>query len=89
MSTKSKVKAEVQQEEPTLFVDGMNFPIKDLPADLQELISIFQQWEVQLKTQKVESFKTEAAIRAVSSEIQTRIKALNATKEASVANDSA
>lgn len=68
------------QDVPMLNVDGVNFPISSLPEDIKDLISIYQNWEVELKNQRVEVFKLEAAIRGVSTEIQSRVRALAVSK---------
>jgi hypothetical protein len=75
---------------PMLTVDGNNYPINALPGDVQELIAAYQGWEKELNTQKLEVFKTEAAMRAVSAEIQNRVRqmadaAATAKEEAAVA----
>lgn len=73
-----------QQEIPMVTVDGVNFPIHNLPEDIKELLEVYQGWEAELKTQKVAIFKTEAAIRAVGSEIQTRVRNMAAAAKASM-----
>lgn len=59
---------------PSLMVDGNNYPISQLPSDVQELINCYQSWERELNEQKLSVFKTEAAMRAVSAEIQNRVR---------------
>lgn len=74
---------------PMLNVDGQNHVIADLPPDIQELISYYQTWEGTLKSQRLEAFKTEAAMRSLTNEITTRVKMMVASKAAKEAADAA
>lgn len=74
------------QDIPTLTVDGTNFPVHGLPEDIRELISVYQECETTLGQQKKEAFKTEAAMRAISSEIQTRVRSMIAMRAAEEAD---
>jgi len=64
----------IPQDIPMLTVDGQNHAIPSLPADIQELIGYYQSWEGTLKQQRIDAFKTEAAMRSLSSEITNRVK---------------
>ena len=56
-------------------VDDQNYPLADLPGDVQELVTIYQRWETALAEQRLEVFKSEAALRGLSTEIQSRVRA--------------
>jgi predicted nucleic acid-binding Zn-ribbon protein len=57
-----------------IVVDGVEYPIKDLPKDIQDLFDMFHEWSVELQAAKRLVFKNEAAIRAISAEIEARIR---------------
>lgn len=65
-----------------LEVDGNKYPVNSLPGDIQEMIATYQTWEQELNQQRLDTFKTEAAMRAVSAEIQSRIRVMVANAAA-------
>jgi len=64
---------EVVQEQRTINANGATYIISELPQETQELIAIFEVWNKDMILAKQEVFKFEAAIRAVSTEIEGRI----------------
>jgi hypothetical protein len=74
---------------PMLTVDDQNHVIAELPKDIQELISYYQSWDQALKTQRIEAYKTEAAMRHLSGEITTRVKLMVADRAGKEAADAA
>lgn len=62
------------QNELSITVDGAQWPISKLPSHIQQVFYIYQEWNNQLDTQRKEVFKLESAIRAVSAEIEARIR---------------
>lgn len=68
-----------EQQTPVLSLNGKNYPIDELPADIQNLLDIYGIWENELKMAKVEVFKLEAAIKGVSFEIEHRIQQFEST----------
>jgi hypothetical protein len=69
--------------EPTqvLAIGGKEYPVADLPGDVQNLLGIYAIWEGELKTAKIEVFKLEAAIKGLSSEIEVRLKQHESTPQ--------
>ena len=65
---------ETELNSKTLTINGKEYSILMLPADVQHLLSIYAKWENELKTAKVEVFKLEAAIKGLSMEIDTRVR---------------
>jgi hypothetical protein len=79
MSRKAPVaKTEAQAAEPSINVNGKSYPITSLPADIRDLIAVYQVWENELLVQRREVFKLEGAIRSVSTELETRFKNIEA-----------
>jgi predicted nucleic acid-binding Zn-ribbon protein len=62
------------QNELSITVDGASWPVSQLPAHIQQVFYIYQEWNTQLDTQRKEVFKLESAIRAISAEIEARIR---------------
>lgn len=58
---------------PALAINGKEYPIDQLPGDIQNLLNIYSKWETELKAAKVEVFKLEAAIKGITVEIETRV----------------
>lgn len=63
-------------EIPVLSIKGKDFPVPQLPQDIQNLIKIYEKWQLELADKKLEVFKQEAAIRGIEVEIETRITKL-------------
>lgn len=61
-------------ENLNIVVDGVEHLVKDLPPDIQALFITFQEWTQELVAAKKLVFKNEAAIRAISAEIEARIR---------------
>ena len=64
-------------ESPMITSNGESYFIDTLPADLQRLVHLYQRWENELHEQQIEVFKTEAAIRGLSAELESRFKELS------------
>lgn len=58
----------------TITIDDIQYNTTDLAIDVQELIGIHQVWSTEKDKIKLEDFKLEAAMKAVSEEIQARIR---------------
>lgn len=63
-------------EIPVLSIKGRDYPVHELPQDIQNLITIYQKWQMELEEKKLEVFKQEAAIRGIETEIELRITKL-------------
>ena len=63
-------------QEPSITVNGNTYSMTNLPPEIKELIAIYQAWDVELIAQRREVFKLEAALRALSGEIELRFKNL-------------
>lgn len=59
-----------------LTINGKEYVIQNLPAEVQEMIRIYQTWEQELVKQRLEVFKLEAAMKGVGFEIEHRLAAL-------------
>lgn len=59
--------------EPMLELDGEFFPIKDLPAEISELLGLFTGWDIEKASAIREVQKLDAALKSVSQEIATRM----------------
>lgn len=55
-------------------VDGVTYPVANLPPDIQNLFNVYQQWNSELSEAKLEVFKLEAAIRSLTAEVEARIR---------------
>jgi hypothetical protein len=87
MSRKAKTEAQapIAAAEPSINVNGKSYPIASLPADIRDLIAVYQVWENELLVQRREVFKLEGAIRSVSTELETRFKNVEAQAAATSA----
>lgn len=63
-----------QPNDLRITVDGVQYPVTNLPADIQQIFYIYQEWDQDLTGARKEVFKLESAIRAVSAEIEARIR---------------
>lgn len=63
-------------EVPVLSIKGQDYPVAELPQDIQKLIKIYEKWQLELSDKKLEVFKQEAAIRGIEMEIELRISNL-------------
>lgn len=52
-----------------------NYVLSELSKDIQDLVSIYKRWEIELSDRKIEVFKIEAALKSVGKEIEVRIEA--------------
>jgi hypothetical protein len=68
MHSKSK-----DPNEQVLEIDGKFFPIKDLPANVTELLKLFTIWEEEKAVAVREVQKVDAALKSVSQEIASRM----------------
>lgn len=55
-------------------IGDKKYPLSSLPKEIQDLISVYRRWEMELSDQKVEVFKLEAALKSVGKEINLRIE---------------
>lgn len=69
------------KEVPVLTVNGKDYPLDSLPADIKNLIDVYGRWQGELKEAKIEVFKLEAAVRGVESEIELRIRQIESTPQ--------
>lgn len=67
------------QEEVIITVNNKNYPISSLPTEIKDLIAVYQLWENEIVVQRREVFKSEAAMRALSGEIEARLKVVEAS----------
>jgi hypothetical protein len=59
-----------------MVIDGVELAVDELPADVRELITIYERWSTEeLVKAKIEVFKLEAAVAQISTEIQKRVVA--------------
>lgn len=72
-------------QEPTVTVNGKTYQVNALPPELRDMLAVYQLWETELATARREVFKTEAAIRALTGELEGRFKALEDAAAAMVA----
>jgi hypothetical protein len=70
-----------ENEVPVLTLNGKEYPLDSLPADIKNLIEVYGRWQGELKEQRIEVFKLEAAIRGVESEIELRIRQIESTPQ--------
>lgn len=61
--------------ETVISIKDKQYVMSKLPKEVQDLISVYKLWESELTSQKVEVFKTEAALKSVSKEIEIRMEA--------------
>jgi hypothetical protein len=73
-----------QQE--MLNINGKSYVMSALPPEIHEYVNIYRQWETQHAVEKMAAFKTEAALKAVSTEIQNRLNAYEAAALQAVAD---
>lgn len=76
----------MSEEVKTITIDGVAYEIDKLSDKVKALITIYSEWGVELKTQRMVVAKSEAALRDLSREIITTIKAED---QPAAANDSA
>jgi hypothetical protein len=62
------------QNELSITVDGAAWPVSRLPVHVQQVFQIYQEWNTELDASRKETFKLESAIRAISAEIEARIR---------------
>ena len=63
-----------QVQEQLINVNGKAYPMNALPQEIKDLVNVYQVWEAELGNQRREVFKTEAALRALGSELELRFK---------------
>ena len=79
----------VAVEEQFMNLNGKQYPLSQLPPDIRDLINIHQSWEKELVEQRVAVFKTEAAIKALATEVAARTEKLEADIAAAKAAEEA
>ena len=62
--------------EKILKIGEMTSPLSEVPQDVSNLIEIYKKWEQDCQTQRLEVYKTEAAMRGLTVEIETRLQGL-------------
>lgn len=62
-----------QHDEPSITYRGKNLELSKLPKPIQDLFGVRDRWSTELANNKVETFKLEAAIRGLDSEIDHRL----------------
>lgn len=58
----------------TIFIDGQEYDLSMFSQQVQRLTQIIVIWEKQLQDQRLETAKTEAALRAANKELTEYIK---------------
>ena len=58
----------------TIMINDVPYKLGDLPIDIQDLLTIRNVWETELKSKRIEVFKHEAAIRGLDGELEIRFK---------------
>ena len=71
--------------EATITFNDKVYVISALPQEVQELINIHQSWNIELGEQRREVFKTEAALRGLLIELDTRFKVIDIDAAAATA----
>jgi len=72
-------------QKPTVTFNDKAYDLESLPQDVKDLISVHQMWNTELVEQRRNVFKTEAAMRSVLNELETRFKQVDADAAAPVA----
>ena len=62
--------------EKILKIGEMTIPLSEVPEDVLNLIEIYKKWEQDCQTQRLEMYKTEAAMRGLTVEIEIRLKGI-------------
>lgn len=62
-------------------IKGSTYPLESLPKEIQDLVSVYKRWEVELSNTKVEVFKLEAALKRVGQEIEIRVESIVGAKK--------
>lgn len=70
------------QDNPVLEINGQFIPIKDLPKDVTELLSLFTAWEAEKAAAVREVQKLDAAMKSVSQEVAARVAVWQARQAA-------
>lgn len=63
-----------QEKKRAVEIDGKSYLVESLSPDVQRYIKLYEDWSDQLRVAEEEKFKLEAAIRALTIEIKTRIE---------------
>jgi hypothetical protein len=61
-------------QKPTVTFNDKVYDLEGLPQEVKDLINIHQMWNTELVEQRRNVFKTEAAMRSVLNELETRFK---------------
>jgi len=73
-----------EMQKPTVTFNDKAYDLESLPQDIKDLINIHQTWNTELVDQRRSVFKTEAAMRSVLNELETRFKQVDAEAAAPV-----
>lgn len=76
MTAKKKAVAAPVQDQPNLIIEDKSYPIASLPKEVQEMLSLYQRWGQEKVEAQIEVNKCDAAQRALSAEIATRVRAI-------------
>lgn len=69
-----------QQQISKITIDGVEYEVDKLSQKTRSLLVVHQDWSAELRTQRLDVAKTEAALRDLSREIITAVKSDSDTK---------
>jgi len=76
-------------QKPTVTFNDKAYDLESLPQDIKDLIAVHQTWNTEIVEQRRNVFKTEAAMRSVLNELETRFKQVDVETATPVVVDAA